>query len=416
MYADLYGKILEKEEIFLNDDINSQLMEDATRIENKIIEMRRKLHSAPELSNMEFQTSSFVSSQLEQLGLEVKTKVGGTGVVGILKSSRKGKGNVVALRADMDALPITEESDVPFKSKNEGIMHACGHDTHVAMLLGAAEILSKRTDAFSGTVKFLFQPAEEQGGRGGAKPMIEDGAMLRPKVDYVFGLHISSPYPSGTFALRPGPLMAAPDGFKITVKGRGGHGSEPQATIDPIFVSTEVISAIQGIANRMIDQVEPFVISVCSIHSGTKNNIIPDNAILEGTIRTVNEKTRARAKRLLKTITESVCRTFGASCLVEFAEDAYPVTVNDPAVTKEVTEVLRKIRGTKTEKTEVILGAEDFSRFLQLARGTYYFLGTINKKKGCVYPNHSSKFKVDEAVLKYGATSLAMLAVHFANK
>jgi carboxypeptidase Ss1 len=401
----------------LTDDITSQIMEDTIRIEEKIIETRRQIHSSPELSNMEFQTSKLVARQLEKLGLEVRTKVGGgTGVMGILRGSGKGKGNVVALRADMDALPVKEESEVPFKSKNEGVMHACGHDTHVAMLLGAAEVLSKHTGDFNGTVKFFFQPAEEQGGRGGAKPMIEDGAMLNPKVDYVFGLHISSPYPSGTFALRPGPLMAAPDGFKITIKGKGGHGAEPENTIDPIFVSSQVISAIQGIANRMINPVEPFVISVCSIHSGTKNNIIPDNAVLEGTIRTLDEKTRTRAKKLLREITQSVCRTFGASCSVEFIEDAYPVTVNDPVVTKEVMEVLRQIKGTKTEETEVILGGEDFSRFLQAAPGTYYFLGTVSKKKGCIYPNHSSKFKVDEDVLKFGTMSLAILAVHFANK
>jgi carboxypeptidase Ss1 len=400
----------------MTNDLAKLVMTETQEIQNDIIETRRNLHSNPELSYKEFQTAKLVEDKLRDLGIEVKTKVGGTGVVGLLKGTKPGKGRVVALRADMDALPVKEEVEVPFKSKNDGVMHACGHDTHVAMLLGAAQVLSNHKNDFAGTIKFLFQPAEENGGRGGAKPMIEDGAMSNPKVDFVFGLHISTPYPSGTFALRPGPLMAAPDGFKITIKGKGGHGSEPHNTVDPIFISSEVIGAIQGLSSRMVNQVEPFVVSVCSIHSGTKNNIIPDDAVLEGTIRTVNEKTRLRAKKLLKNVTSSICKTFGASCQVEFVEDAYPVTVNDPKVTREVIETLKKLKGTKTIETEVILGAEDFSRFLQICPGTYYFLGTVNKSKGCTYPNHSSRFKVDEDVLKYGAASLALLALHFANK
>jgi carboxypeptidase Ss1 len=392
----------------------TKILNEVTSIEKEIVGIRRQIHANPELSNFEIETSKLVAKYLRDLDLKVTEKVGGNGVVGLLNG--EAPGNVVGLRADMDALPVEEEVDLPFKSKNPGVMHACGHDTHIAMLLGAAKILSQHRDELHGPVKFLFQPAEEDGGRGGAKPMIEDGAMENPKVDYVFGLHISSPYPSGTFALREGPIMAAPDGFKITIKGRGGHGSEPEETVDPIFVSNQVYSAIQGISSRMIKQTEPFVISVCTIHSGTRHNIIPDEAVLEGTIRTLNEKTRSKAKKLLSKITKSVCESLGASCTVEFIQDAYPVTVNDPATTKRVTEILRKIKGTKTIETDVILGAEDFSRFLQRAPGTYYFLGTINPKKGCTYPNHSSKFKVDEDVLKFGSASLAMLAMEFAKK
>lgn len=388
------------------------ILSEAKEIEDEIISTRRLIHSNPELSYYEFDTAKLVAGRLSKLGISVKTRVGGTGVVGLLRGNEKG-GKVVALRADMDALPVKEYSDVPFKSKNDGKMHACGHDTHVAMLLGAARILSNHKDELKGSVKFLFQPAEENGGRGGAKPMIEDGAMKNPDVDFVFGLHISSPHDSGTFALKPGPVMAAPDGFKITIKGKGGHGSEPSETIDPIFVSTQLVNAVQGISSRMIKQTEPFTISVCSIHSGTKNNIIPDDAVLEGTIRTINEKTRARAKKLLRDISESTCATFGASCKVEFTKDAYPVTINDPRVTEKVTEILKTIDGTNTVETDVLLGAEDFSRFLQIAPGTWYFLGTFNEKKGCIYPNHSSKFKVDEDVLKFGAASLAALALEF---
>ena len=215
-----------------NDRVSAAVIaREAKELEGEIIKNRRQLHSNPELSYKEFETAKFVAEKLKQLGIEVKTGVGGTGVVGILRGSRPGK--VIGLRADMDALPVKEEVDLPFKSKNDGAMHACGHDTHVAMLLGAAKILSRHKADLSGVVKFLFQPAEEDGGRGGAKPMIEDGALENPKVAHVFGLHIGYPYPSGTIAMKPGAATAAPDGFKSTIKGKGGHGSEPNATIDP---------------------------------------------------------------------------------------------------------------------------------------------------------------------------------------
>ncbi len=387
------------------------LLGEVKALEGEIISIRRKIHEEPELSYHEFETAKLVANKLKSLGINVRSKVGGTGVVGLLKGSSE-NGRVVALRADMDALPVEENVDLPFKSKKEGIMHACGHDAHVAMLLGTAMLLEKHREELR-AVKFLFQPAEEHGGRGGAKPMIEDGAMENPKVDYVFGLHIGVIGKSKTFSLRPGPLMAAPDSFKIRIIGRGGHGSEPQRTVDPIFVSSQVISAIQGVSSRMIDQRKPFVISVCSIHAGSKDNIIPDEAFLEGTIRTLEEETRKRAKSIFSNTVKSVCKTFRARCEVQFMEDAYPVTVNDVRVTTRVAEILKGIRGTKTVECDPILGGEDFSRFLQKAPGTFYFLGTENKEKGCVYPNHSSKFKIDEDVLKFGSVSLAKIALEF---
>lgn len=385
------------------------LLIDTKEYEDEIIKIRRTIHSNPELSYQEVQTAKLVASKLRSLGIQVKENVGGTGVVGFLKSGRKGK--TVALRADMDALPVLENVDVPFRSKNSGVMHACGHDTHVSMLLGAAMLLTKHRDELQGSVKFLFQPAEEHGGRGGAEPMIEDGAMK--DVDYTFGLHIETDWPSATFALRGGPIMASPDAFKIRVIGRGGHGSRPDITIDPIFVSSQVISAIQGITSRLIDQRRPLVISVCTIHSGTKDNIIPDEALLEGTIRTLDEKTRKEVKAKFGRIVTSVCKTYGAKCEIEMMKDAYPVTVNDPKVTPKVFEILKSIKGTRTVECEPRMGGEDMSRFLQKAPGTFYFLGTRNAKKRCVAPNHSSKFKVDEDVLKFGSVSLALLAMEF---
>ena len=387
------------------------LLQDAKAIEPEIIRTRRALHQKPELSYREVATSKLVAKRLKALGIKTTEGVGGTGVVGILKGAKKGR--VVALRADMDALPVTEMSDVPFKSEVKGVMHACGHDTHVAMLLGAAKILSKRRGELYGTVKFLFQPAEEHGGRGGAKPMIEAGAMKNPKVDYVFGLHISNRCNSGEFGLRPGALMAAPDGFKVKIHGRGGHGSAPHETVDPIYVASQVIVGLQGVSSRMIDPVQPFVISVCSVHGGTKDNIIPDDCVLEGTIRTLDKGVRETAKRKVKEVAEGVCRTFGARCEVEFIQDAYPITYNDPKATERVIKVLKGIPGNRVKIVEPVLGGEDFSRFMEVAPGAFYFLGTRNPKKGCVYPNHSSRFKVDEDVLKVGAASLAAVAMEF---
>ena len=388
------------------------LLKEAAEIEPEIIKIRREIHQKPELAYREEVTSKLVAERLEALGIQVKRGVGGTGVLGVLKGPRPGR--VVALRADMDALPLDEMADVEFKSKVKGVMHACGHDTHVAMLLGAARLLANHKNELQGTVKFLFQPAEEHGGRGGAKPMIEDGVMKDPKVDYVFGLHIAGDHNSGILGFRAGPFAASPDTFGIRIIGRGGHGASPHETIDPVYVAAQVIIALQGVSGRMIDPMQPIVISVGAVHSGTKENIIPDEAVLQGTIRTLDEVTRKRAKAKVEEVVKGVCKAFGAKAIVEFEKDAYPVTVNDDKVTEQAMKIVRKIRGgTKVKVIEPMLGGEDFSRFLHEAPGTFYFLGTRNTAKGCIYPNHSSRFKVDEDVLKYGSASLALLAVEF---
>ena len=388
------------------------LLKEAAEIEPEIIKIRREIHQKPELAYREEVTSKLVAERLEALGIQVKRGVGGTGVLGVLKGPRPGK--VVGLRADMDALPLDEMADVEFKSKVKGVMHACGHDTHVAMLLGAAQLLANHKNELQGTVKFLFQPAEEHGGRGGAKPMIEDGVMKDPKVDYVFGLHIAGDHNSGILGFRAGPFAASPDTFGIRIIGRGGHGASPHETIDPVYVAAQVIIALQGVSGRMIDPMQPIVISVGAVHSGTKENIIPDEAVLQGTIRTLDEVTRKRAKAKVEEVVKGVCKAFGAKAIVEFEKDAYPVTVNDDKVTEQAMKIVREIRGgTKVKVIEPMLGGEDFSRFLHEAPGTFYFLGTRNTAKGCIYPNHSSRFKVDEDVLKYGSASLALLAVEF---
>ena len=386
-------------------------LKEAKAIEPEIIKTRREIHKRPELAYHEDATAELVAERLRALGIEVKTGVGGTGVLGILKGN--GNGKVVALRADMDALPLDEMAEVDFKSSVKGVMHACGHDTHVAMLLGTAKLLANHKDELKGTVKFLFQPAEEHGGRGGAKPMIQDGVMQNPKVDYVFGLHIDGDEESGVIAYRGGAIMASPDTFKIKITGKGGHGSAPHQTIDPVYVAAQLIIAVQGLSGRMIDPIQPFVITIGAVHSGTKENIIPDEAVLDGTIRTLDEDTRKQAKTKLVEVASGISKAFGASAKVEFMEDAYPVTVNDERVTEEAAKILRKLPGARVKVRNQLLGGEDFSRFLQEAPGTFYFLGTKNTSKGCIYPNHSSRFTVDEDVLKLGTASLALLAMEF---
>jgi carboxypeptidase Ss1 len=389
----------------------SNLLQEVGRHESEIIEIRRKIHSNPELAYQEKDTARLVANKLRSLGIKTITGVAGTGVVGMLHGTTKGK--VVALRADMDALPVEENVNLPFKSKRKGVMHACGHDAHVAMLLGAAMLLTENKNNLCGTVKFLFQPAEEEGRRGGAKPMIEAGVMSNPRVDYIFGLHILSKFPSGVFALRGGPMMAASDTFKIRIHGKGGHGSEPHKTVDPIYISSQVINALQGVSARMTDQTQPFVISVCSIRAGFAHNIIPNDAILEGTMRTFDESIRSKAKKHVTQVSKTVCKAFGGQCEIDFKQDTYPVTRNDERLALRVTKSLRGIKGTRTLMCDPILGAEDVSRFLQKAPGVYYFLGTRNENYGCIYPNHSPQFKVDEEVLKFGSVSLAKLAMEF---
>jgi carboxypeptidase Ss1 len=385
--------------------------EEIAGFEDALVNLRRRLHTRPELSYGETETAKVVARELRSVGIGVRTGVGGTGVVGLLESRRPGR--VVALRADMDALPVKETAKVPFRSKNDGVMHACGHDAHVAMLVGAARLLVKNNDRLHGAVKFLFQPAEEDLDKGGAKPMIEAGAMENPHVDYVFGLHIMANLPAFTFGIRPREFMACADTFSIRVSGKGGHAMAPHETNDPIYAIARIVTELQWIAGRRVNPVRPFVISVGSVHAGTKANVIPSEAVLEGTIRSLDDGTRKAAIESLRKLVDSASRMQGASYELKFAENPYPVTYNDPAVVHRARRVLSGIRGTRVREIDWSLGAEDFSRFLQKAPGMFYHLGTRNPKKGCVYPNHSSDFKIDEDVMKYGSLSLAELAVEF---
>ncbi|BCU68677.1 amidohydrolase [Sulfolobales archaeon HS-7] len=393
--------MLTKEELNkLQDTINS--------IEDEIISIRREIHKNPELSYRETKTAKLVSEYLRRLGYELRENVGGNGVVGLLKGQGE---KVVALRADMDALPIQEMNNVDYRSQVKGVMHACGHDAHTAILLGVAKTLALNKEMLRGSIKLLFQPAEEAGGEGGALPMIRDGALKEPKPDYIFGLHIMAELPTGVIGYRAGPLMASPDAFLIKIKGKGGHASKPDDTIDPIFVSSQIINSIYGLRSRYVEQRKPLVISVSRIEGGTKDNIIPDEVVMEGTIRTLDETLRRKVWELMKKIIVSLCSTFGAICEVEIQE-GYPVTINDPEVTENAISTLRE-NGFTTQEIDPIMGGEDMSRFLNEIPGMYYFLGTRNEQKGIIYPNHSSRFNVDESILKTGILSLSILALSF---
>jgi amidohydrolase len=392
-------------------------------IEPKVVAWRRDFHQNPELGNREFRTSKIVAEHLQKLGLEVKTGVAHTGVIGVLRGGRPGP--VVALRADMDALPVTEEVDLPFKSTAKtqyngtevGVMHACGHDSHVAILMGVAEMLTAMKADIPGTVKFIFQPAEEGpplGEKGGATMMLEEGAFTNPKVDAVFGLHVF-PFETGTVQYKPGGLMASSDNFYITVKGQQTHGAQPWKGIDPIVAASQIVMGIQTLTSRQTDlTLTPAVVTVGMMRGGIRTNIVPDSVEMSGTIRSFDEGVRASLHERLTRTAESIAAASGATAIVRI-QKMTPVTFNNPELTARMVPTLERVLG----KSNVQLGpptttAEDFSFFQQAAPGLFFFIGvTPRENLGKAAPNHSPKFFVDEGVLVPGMRSLANLAVDF---
>jgi amidohydrolase len=406
-------------------DLATTVDQKVRALEAKIIAWRRDLHQNPELSNREVRTSKLVADQLRKLGIEVKTGVAKTGVVGLLKGGKPGP--VVALRADMDALPVTEESDLPFKStvKTEylgqpvGVMHACGHDAHVAILLGVAEALAGVRDQIPGTVKFIFQPAEEgppPGETGGAPLMVAEGVLENPMPAAIFGLHVISGIPAGMITYRPGPLMASADWLYITVKGKQTHGAWPWSGIDPVVTSAQVVTGLQNIVARQIDvSKEPAVVTVATIHGGTRKNIIPDQVEMTGTIRTFDEGMRQDVHARIKRIAESIAEANHAHADVK-VEKAVPVTVNDPALTEKMIPTLKRIGGDGGSRPQQrVMVAEDFSYFQEKVPGMFYFVGVTPKDQdmAAAAPNHSPRFHIDESGLLQGARSLAALTVDF---
>ncbi len=387
------------------------VVELAQRHKDRIVDWRRSLHQIPELAHEEVKTSGLVADVLEEMGLQVTEGVGGTGVVALLKGPSSGK--VVALRADMDALPLEERTGLPFASVHEGRMHACGHDSHMAMVLGAAQVLKDLESKLSGQVKFIFQPAEEEGSAGGAKPMIEEGALEKPKVDYMFGLHVWSDLESGKIGYREGALLAATDTFYITVKGKGGHGAKPNEAVDPIVAAAHLVVALQTIASREADPLEPFVLTVGKLEAGTVHNIIPSEAYLEGTLRTVTEETRKSLLERLERIAAGVTSSYRADYELKI-DEGYPATVNDVQVTRRVVDLLGDSFGQdKLVEVPPVMGGEDFSRYLERVPGSFLVLGTRNEAKGLTASIHSPYFQVDEDVLPMGSAALARLALSF---
>lgn len=370
----------------------------------RLVETRRDFHMHPELSNREERTSKVIAERLKSLGFdEVRTGVGRHGVVGILKGGLPGP--VVAVRADMDALPIQETIDVPYKSRNDGVKHACGHDVHMTVQLGVAEVLSRMRSRVRGTVKFIFQPAEEgapAGEDGGADLMIREGALENPKPSAIFGLHVMPNIEVGRIGYNIGPAMASSDRFTITIRGKKVHGAYPHDGIDTIVVAAECVTALQTIRSRRINTQEPLVITIGSFHGGNRFNIIADEVRLEGTMRTLNEEVRKDAIEMMKRTLAGVTSAYGATYTLEMG-DNNPVTFNDPALVEATLPVMRRVLGEGNLTTpRPQMGAEDFSRYQQVIPGFFYFLGVGNKSRGITAMIHTPEFDVDEESLVIG--------------
>lgn len=390
----------------------------AEAMRGALVAQRRDFHMHPELSNREERTSRVVAERLRALGLtDVKTGVGKYGVTALLVGGKPGP--VVAVRADMDALPINEVNDVPYKSQTPGVKHACGHDVHTTVELGVAEVLSKMKEDVRGTVKFIFQPAEEgppAGEEGGAKLMVKEGAMENPRPQAIFGLHTLPSIEAGQLAYISGPAMASSDRFYITIRGKGSHGAQPQNGIDAIVVAAECITALQTIRSRRIDPQEPLVISVGTIHGGVRNNVIADEVKMEGTMRTLNEDVRQRAQALMKETLQNVTAAYGATFELRFDENA-AVTYNEPALVEETLPTMRRVVGQgNVVNIKPFMPAEDFSYFQKVSPGFYYYLGVGNKAKGITAGWHTPDFDVDEESLVVGVKVMSNVLLDYLDR
>ena len=398
----------------------------SSQLENKVIQWRHEIHQNPELSNREFKTAEKIAAHLRSLGIDVQTGIAHTGVVGLLKGKRPGK--VLALRADMDALPVSEQNDLPYRSEvkatfsgqETGVMHACGHDTHVAILMGVAEYLAQNND-FTGAVKFIFQPAEEgppQGEKGGARLMVEEGVLENPKVDAIYGLHINSATPVGQVKYKSKGIMAAAQRFVIEVQGKQAHGSEPWMAVDPILISAKIIDGLQTIISRNSKLTkEGAVISVGSIHSGIRFNIIPESARMVGTVRTLDEDMKQLILRRMNELVPQIAAAYGGSATVNISETA-ALTYNDPALTQTDVKSLKKALGEdQVVEMRAVTGAEDFSAFQEKVPGFYFYLGGLiqGNTHEEAPSHHTPEFLVDDAGLIYGVKAMVQLSLDFLN-
>lgn len=405
---------------------NTALEQQVKAVYPKLIEWRRHIHENPELGNREYKTAEYIANHLKSLGLEVKTGVGKTGVVGILVGGKPGP--VVALRADMDALPVPERVDVPFKSKVTAeyngqtvpVMHACGHDSHVSMLMGTAEVLSKLKKDIAGTVKFIFQPAEEGppgNEEGGAPLMIKEGVMDNPKVDAIFGLHIASSVEIGKLKYKSGSFMASSDWFTITVKGKGSHGSMPWGAKDPIAIGAQIVTGLQNIVSRQEDLTKaPVVITVGKFHSGLRSNIIPEDAVLEGTIRTLDAQMQKEVHEKIKLTAQKIAEAWGATAEVTIDTKTL-VTYNNPDLVKMMLPSLQKAAGAdNVSESTWTTGAEDFSYFGEKAPAFFFNLGGMPKggDPKTAPPHHTPDFYIDDSMLDVGVKAFCNIVFDYA--
>jgi amidohydrolase len=411
--------------LFAQGDFQALVHDKADQMADKVIEWRRYLHEHPELSNREYETAAMVAKHLESLGLEVRTQVGLTGVVGILRGGKPGK--TVALRADMDALPVTERVDIPFASKvrttflgqETGVMHACGHDTHVAMLMGAAEILAGMKDEVPGTVVFIFQPAEEgapPGEEGGAELMVKEGVLKDPAVDAIFGIHINSKTPVGEVRFKPGGALAAVNRLVIKVKGKQTHGSTPWTGIDPVTVSAQIIIGLQMIVSRQTELTkEAAVISIGKITGGVRSNIIPEEVEMIGTIRTLDPDMQKEIHERIRRTVTNIAEASGATVEIEIAS-GYPVTYNDPELTQMMGKTMQAVAGVdNVVLTRARTGAEDFSFYAEKIPGLFVFLGGMpaDQDPAEAAPHHTPDFYIDESGMQLGVELYTNFALDY---
>ena len=389
-----------------------RLKSDIDELVPDMVALRRDLHEHPELAFEEVRTSGIVAQRLRALGLEVQTGVAKTGVVGLLRGgASKGDARTIAIRADMDALPIHEQNDIDYRSTIDGKMHACGHDGHTSIALAVADILSKRRDELTGNVKFVFQPAEEM--IGGAEPMIEEGAM--EGVDGIIGLHLISDYPVGRVGVRSGSIFASADKFVMTIKGKGGHAAMPEASVDPIVIGAYIITALQTLISRETSPFSPAVITIGRVIAGTAFNIIPETAELQGTMRAFNKEHREKLVRRITEVASGVASAMGATCHIDFI-DGCPPCVNDAAMTEVVHKAaVESVGDGKVDDGDVVLttGSDDMACFLNAVPGCYFIVGANNPAKGADFPHHHPHFNVDEDAMPVGVEVLTRAALEF---
>ncbi len=391
-------------------ELQQRIKTEVDRIFPRLVEIRRDIHAHPELGYQEVRTSELVASELQKIGFEVRTGIAKTGVVGLFQGSAKGR--TVAIRGDMDALPIQERNKFDFCSTVAGVMHACGHDAHTTMVLGAAMVLSTLREDVRGKVKFLFEPSEEKNPPG-ARAMVSKGVLKNPVVDAIFGLHVDPGSPSGTLGFIEGPMMAAADEVTITIHGKSAHGSQPHLAIDPIMIMAQVIIGLQTIISRHRHPNDPSVLTFGKVHGGDAQNVIPDEVQIRGTLRTMNDRWRKESHRLIRRTAEGIAQSHGGSACVEFLDGACAV-INDASVTSFARQcAIDFVAKENVAELSPVMTAETFGYFLQKVPGVLFRLGVANKRKGIVHDLHTSHFTIHEDAMKTGAGFFAYLTIEY---